>query len=55
MNMVKNCIQVALCVCGVSARGFNQGREIVRKENVFIDRVQPVSKGHFLNNTVAMA
>lgn len=25
MYRVKNCIQVALCICGVSARGFNQG------------------------------
>lgn len=44
---VKNCIQLALGICGVSAQGFNYGWEIFGKETAFIDRVQPVFKGSF--------
>lgn len=37
--MVKSCIQLALCICGVSAQGFNQGWEILGKETAFTDSV----------------
>lgn len=49
---VKNCIQLALGICGVSAQGFNYGWEIFGKELHLLTVSSLLSEGRFLRNTV---